>query len=182
MFIFDCPSTRLYESALWRAWMHLPNTGRKIADWLLLGFSWCDYFHIVTILTIMASVHKFGGCRYDDEWNKNISFQQSEAHLWAKPAVYWFSRNDARRWVLFSIMNFIFLSIKLIIQYLTRTIFLKIHICYWIICMIWCHLPWKLLVKWNMKSLACYIWILISQIDFVSLCRKIGVRTRRGWR
>ena len=55
-----------YESALLRARMLLPNAGRKIADWLLSGFIKCAYIQVRIAKSITASVHKFGGCGYDD--------------------------------------------------------------------------------------------------------------------
>ena len=63
MFMPDCPSA---WSALWRTRMLLPNAGRKIADWLLRGFIQCANIQILIARSITASVHKFGGCGYDD--------------------------------------------------------------------------------------------------------------------
>ena len=48
---------RDHESALWRTRMVLPNTGRKIADWLLCGFIQCANLHVRTLWSIAASVH-----------------------------------------------------------------------------------------------------------------------------
>ena len=33
--MLGCPSTWLFESALWKAWKVLPNAEMKIVDWLL---------------------------------------------------------------------------------------------------------------------------------------------------
>ena len=72
MFMLDCPSTWLYELPFWRTPMTLQNTGKKIADWLLHSFIHCDYFHVLTIWTITASIHKFRGCCYDEiVWSNN---------------------------------------------------------------------------------------------------------------
>ena len=55
-----------YESALCRTRMLLPNAGRKIADWLLRGFIQCANIQVTKARSIAASVHKFGGCGYED--------------------------------------------------------------------------------------------------------------------
>ena len=57
---------RGYGSALLRTRMLLPNTGRKIADWSLRGFIQCANIQVLLARSITASVHKFGGCGYDD--------------------------------------------------------------------------------------------------------------------
>ena len=57
---------RGYESVMWRTRMLLPNTGRKVTDWLLHGFIRCGYLHILIIWSTTASLHLFGVCGYDD--------------------------------------------------------------------------------------------------------------------
>ena len=49
MFLFDCPSAWLYESALLRTQMLLPNTGSKVNDWFLCSFFRCGYLHVLII-------------------------------------------------------------------------------------------------------------------------------------
>ena len=61
---------RGHESALWRTQMLLPNAGRKIADWILRGFILYANIHVRIARSIAASVHKFGGCGYDDGLNR----------------------------------------------------------------------------------------------------------------
>ena len=56
-----------YESALWKTWMLLPNAGGEIADWLLRGFIQCANIQVLIARSITASVHKFGGRRYDGD-------------------------------------------------------------------------------------------------------------------
>ena len=46
--------------------MLLPKGGRKIADWLLRGFIQCANIQVLIARSITASVHKLGGCEYDD--------------------------------------------------------------------------------------------------------------------
>ena len=46
MLMSDYPSALLYESALWRTRMQLPNAGRKITDWLIRGFIRCDNLQV----------------------------------------------------------------------------------------------------------------------------------------
>ena len=53
LLMLDCPSVWLYESALWRTRMLLPDTGRKVAYWLLLGFIQCGYLHILIIWSLV---------------------------------------------------------------------------------------------------------------------------------
>ena len=48
-----------YESALWRTRMLLPNTRKKIADWLLRGFIHC--IQVLIARSITHSMHKLGG-------------------------------------------------------------------------------------------------------------------------
>ena len=57
--------------------MLLPIAGRKIADWLLRGFIQCANIQVLLAQSIMASVHKFGGCVYDD-----ASYQTLTDYCW----------------------------------------------------------------------------------------------------
>ena len=65
MFVFDCLSVWLHESAFRRTHMLLPNARNKIADWLWC-FLQCYYFHVLTIWSITASMLYFSVCGYDD--------------------------------------------------------------------------------------------------------------------
>ena len=63
-----------FESALWRTGMLLPNAGGKIADWLLRGFIQCANIQVLIARSNTASLHKFGGCGYDDKLHLSISY------------------------------------------------------------------------------------------------------------
>ena len=63
---------------LWRTWLLLPNARRKNTDWLLRGNIQCDYFHILTLWSITASVHLFGWCGYDADVTPRRSYFTDE--------------------------------------------------------------------------------------------------------
>ena len=70
---------RGYKSALWRTRLLLPNTGRKITDWLLSGFIQCANIQALLARSITASVHKFGGCGYDNVFGQ-LMYMFSNIH------------------------------------------------------------------------------------------------------
>ena len=63
----DCPSAWLWVSIVKNPdALKFPNTGKKIADWLLGGSIQCANIQVLITWSIMAAVHKFGSCGYDD--------------------------------------------------------------------------------------------------------------------
>ena len=107
-------SPRGYESALWRTQMLLPNAGRKIPDWLSCGFIQCANIQVLIARSITASVHKFGGCGYDDKhYQRKKTYRTNIKHDCLFSSLYIIQSTSLEKVVLFREGTGVFCRLRL---------------------------------------------------------------------